>query len=135
MVDVTAAGCTIAGLDGGKTELEDGPMIGPIGTNAELVGTGAEVIGTGAELAGTGDEPIIAGAELVGFGAELIVTSAELVETSVGMIGIGEKGEAPNDDNANELLLADVGIIENPGKEGVLVKLPDVVDTEGAGRE
>ena len=128
-MDVTAGGCTIAELDGGKTELEDGPMTGPIGTNAELVGTNAELAGTGAELAG-------AGAELIMAGAELIVTRAELVETSVGMIGTDEKGEATSEDeNERELLLEDVGIIENPGKEGVLVELPDVVDTEGAGRE
>ena len=114
-MDVTAAGCTIAELVGGKTELEDDPMIGPIGTNAELVGTGAELAGTGAELT---------------------VTSAELVETSVGMIGTEEKGEATSEDeNKRELLLENVGIIENPGKEGLLVKFPDVVDTEGAGRE
>ena len=135
-MDVTAAGCTIAELDGGTTELEDGPMIGPIGTNAELVGVGAELAGAGGELIGIGAELTETGAVLVGTGAELIVTSAELVETSVGMIGTEEKVEATGkDENERELLLENVGIIENPGKDGLFVKLPDVVDTEGSGSE
>ena len=150
MVDVTAAGCTIAGLDGGKTELEDGPMTGAVGSNAELAGIGSELVGTGAELIGIGAELVGTGAEfggtgvefvgtgagLVGTGAELMVTSAELVETIVGTLGTEKEDEAPkSDDNESELLLGNVGIIENPGKEGVLVKLPDVIETEGAGRE
>lgn len=121
-MDVTAAGGKIAELDGGKTALEDDPITGPIGTSAELVGTDARLVGIGAELVGTV--------------AELTVTSAELVETSVGMLGTEEKDDPPNDDdNESELLLEDVGIIENPGKEGVFVRLPDVTDTEGLGRE
>ena len=64
------------------------------------------------------------------------MTSAELVETSVGTLGAEDKEEAAGeDDNESELLLGDVGIIENPGKEGVFVKLPDVTDIEGLGRE
>ena len=127
-MDVTA-GRTIAELDGGKILLEDGPMMGPIGNKAEVVGVGAEVTGNAAELERTG-------AVLVGNGAELIVTSAELVETTVGMLGTEEKGEATGEDeNECELLLEDVGMIENPGKEGLFVKLPDVVDTDGAVRE
>ena len=114
-MDVTAAGGKIAELDGVNTALEDDPITGPIGTSAELVESDAETVGTG-----TG----------------LIVTSAELVETSVGTLGAEEKEEATGeDDNETELSLEDVGIIENPGKEGVFVKLPDVTDTEGLGRE